>query len=404
MKYKYQGTTRTREKVSGVVEAEDQVEARVKLRAMQIRPITLNESKPSLFSSSKFNLNFGSPIKLKNLIVFTRQLSSLIDSGVTVVQAIDLLQAQETNKAFKLILKDVKTSIESGGTLAAALEKYPHAFGEFFIRVVEAGEVSGTLDKSLKTIGEQLDKLAKTKAKVIKALTYPAITLVASVLAVVFLLIKVIPEISKLYGTNKLPEITILVLNLSAWIQTNFMILLAGMISTPILIMLLYQSASFRDKWDPIVLRLPLFGALAVRSAVARFARTLSTLVASGVPLLTGFEICAKVISNRALKKSIKQASLGVSEGKSITDGLSELGHFPPMVLHMIGIGEMTGRLDELLAKVADIYDDEVDNAVEGITGLLQPLLIMAVGGIILFLMVAMYMPIFSLGEKMGAG
>jgi type IV pilus assembly protein PilC len=166
----------------------------------------------------------------------------------------------------------------------------------------------------------------------------------------------------------------------------------------------LNRVSKFRDFWDPIVLKIPLFGTLAMRAAVARFSRTLSTLVSSGVPLLTGFEICAKVISNRALKKSVEKAALGVSEGKSIVDGLSSTGHFPPMVIHMIGIGEVTGRLDELLLKVADIYDDEVDNAVDAITSLVQPLLIMAVGGIILFLMIAMYMPIFNLGDKLSAG
>lgn len=404
MKYHYVGTSRNREKLSGTIDAEDPIEARVKLRAMQIRPITLQESKPSFFENSISKFNLGSPVKLKQLIIFTRQLSSLIDSGVSVVKAVELLQEQERNKAFKSILGDVKNTIESGGTLAGALEKYPHVFGEFFIRVVEAGELSGTLDKSLKSVGEQLEKLAKTKAKVIKALTYPAITLVASILAVIFLLIKVIPEISKLYGSKKLPEITLIVLELSKWFQDNILFLLGSAVLLPIIMTFTYRLDSFRDFWDPIILRFPLFGPLAVRSAVARFSRTLATLVASGVPLLKGFEICSKVISNRALRKSILQASTGVSEGKSIVEGLSQLGHFPPMVLHMINIGEMTGRLDELLSKVAEIYDDEVDNSVDAITSLLQPLLIMCVGGIILFLMIAMYMPIFNLGDQMSAG
>jgi len=401
MKYRYSGISRTREKCSGIIEAEDPIEARVRLRAMQIRPMVIQESKTSSLESFGSKLTLGSPVKLKQLIIFTRQLSSLIDSGVSVVKAIELLQVQEANKAFQKILGDIKNSIESGGTLAGALEKYPHVFGEFFIRVIEAGEISGTLDKSLKSVGEQLEKLAKTKAKVIKAMTYPAITLVASIVAVVFLLIKVIPEISKLYGSSKLPDITVMVLNLSNWFQTNLIILVIGIVATPIAIMFVYRFDAFRDVWDPIVLRTPLFGQLAVRSAVARFSRTLSTLVASGVPLLKGFEICSKVISNRALKKSIQQAATGVSEGKSIVEGLSQLGHFPPMVLHMINIGEMTGRLDELLSKVAEIYDDEVDNSVDAVTSLLQPVLIIFVGGIILFLMIAMYMPIFNLGEKM---
>ncbi len=404
MKFQYKGLSRSREKVAGVIEAQDEIEARIRLRTMQIRPSSVEKERTSLFKNQGVNFSLGSPVKLKSLIIFSRQLSSLVDSGVSIVRAVELLEEQEVNKRFKKILQNVKISIESGGTLAGALEKYPEVFSDFFVRIIEAGELSGTLDKSLKSIGIQLEKLAKIKAKVIKALTYPAITLLASCGAVIFLLLKVIPEISKLYGSSKLPEITLFVLDLSGWIQSHFINIIGVAVAIPFGFVFLYRRPEFREVWDPIVLRMPLFGALAVRSSVARFSRTLSTLVASGVPLLTGFEICAKVITNRALKKSIQQASNAVSEGKSIVDGLSKGGHFPPMVLHMVSIGEMTGRLDELLGKVAEIYDDEVDNTVDAITGLLQPLLIMGVGAIILFLMIAMYMPIFSLGDKISAG
>lgn len=404
MKYRYTGRSRAREKVSGIIEADDELEARIRLRAMQIRPLEVRKEEKSLFGGQSINFNYGRAIKLKHLIVFTRQLSSLVDSGVSVVRAIELLENQESDKSFKKTLQTIRLAVESGGTLASAMEKFPAVFNEFFVRIVEAGEVSGTLDKSLRSVGVQLEKLAKTKSKVIKALSYPAFTLVASIVAVIFLLLKVIPEISKLYGTNKLPDITVFVLGLANWVQNNVTLIFLTAVGIPVGIAFLYKMQAFRVVWDPIVLRLPIFGQLVVRASVARFARTLSTLVASGVPLLTAFDICTKVITNIALKNSIKQASVGVSEGKSIVEGLSRLGHFPPMVLHMISIGEMTGRLDELLEKVADIYDDEVDNAVDTVTGLLQPLLIMAVGGMILFLMLAMYSPIMNLGEKMSLG
>jgi type IV pilus assembly protein PilC len=404
MRFQYKGTSRTREKVSGVLEAQDVIEAKLKLRAMQIRPEVLNPEPKPLFNLNLKKLSLTSPVKLKQLIIFTRQLSSLIDSGVPVVQALDLLEQQEANKTFKKILFDIRKNIESGGTLSKGLEKHPNVFSEFFIRVIEAGEMSGTLDKSLRSIGVQLEKLAKLKAKVVKALTYPLLTLVASIIAVSFLLVKVIPEISKLYGSSKLPDLTIFVLGISSWVQTNFLFLLGVVIGTPFCLGAIYRISVFRDLWDPLLLKMPLFGTLVMRSAVARFSRTLGTLVGSGVSLLDGFEICTKVISNRALKKAIHEAATGVTQGKSIVDGLSKSGYFPAMVIHMVGIGEMTGKLDELLNKVAEIYDEEVDNAVDTITTLLQPLLIMAVGGIILFLMLAMYMPIFSLGEKMGNG
>ena len=404
MKFKYTGTSRSKETVSGALEALDETEARIRLRGMQIRPRTIKLAEKPVFEKMQFDLSFGSPVSPKGLIIFTRQLSSLIDSGVSLVQSLDLLEEQETNKRFKKIIGLIKMNIEGGGSFASGLEKHPKAFSEFFIRIVEAGELSGTLDKSLQSVGIQLEKLATLKSKVIKALTYPALTLVASMFAVVFLLIKVIPEIAKLYGSQALPEITVFVMGISTWVQGHFLLLFGALIGGPIGIGFIYRMSKFRDLWDPIVLKIPLFGTLAVRSSVAKFSRTLATLVTSGVDLIKAFEICSKVITNRALQKSIRQSAQGVLEGKSVAEGLTKAKVFPPMVIHMIKIGELTGRLDELLNKVAEIYDGEVDNAVDAITSLLQPLLIIGVGIIIMFLMIAMYMPIFSLGDKMSAG
>jgi type IV pilus assembly protein PilC len=407
MRYKYTGVTRQKEEVSGSVEAEDELEARARVRALEIRVLTIEEAKEAgagSFDISKLlKMELGSPVKLKQLILFTRQFSSLVDSGVPIVQCLDILQLQERPKSpLKKVLVKIKEDIESGMGLAASLEKHPKIFSEFFIRVIEAGELSGTLDKALQQIGLQLEKLAKLKSKVIGALTYPAITLVVAVGVLVFLLVKVIPEVAKLYsqGNAKMPELTVFVMGLSDWFVGNFQYLAiggAGMFFGGIAV---YQLESFRQAFDPILLKTPLFGPLILKSAVAQMTRTMATLVQAGVPLLSVFEIVLKLVKNRAINNSIQTASAFVSEGKTIAQGLAANGVFPPMLIHMINIGEMTGRLDELLAKVAAIYEDEVDDAVSALTGLLQPIIIVIVGGMIAFLLVAMYLPIFQLADK----
>ncbi len=409
MKYYYSGTTRQKEIVSGVVDATDEVEARMRLRAMQIRPTKLSEKRIAALDFSfegLSNISLGPVIDLKGIMVFTRQFSSLIDSGVPVVQCLDILYQQERRAQFKKVLFKIKGDIEAGSGLAEALARHPKVFNEFFIRIVEAGEVSGTLDKALRRVGAQLEKLGRLKAKVIGALTYPLITLVVAACVLVFLLVKVIPEVAKLYGESKaqLPEITVQVLALSKWFQENYILLIGGVGGVIFGFMLMYRTPQFREIWDPLVIRMPLFGTLVRKATIARFTRTMSTLVSSGVPLLTAFEICVKIVENRALKKVVKNTATMVQEGKSIAQGLSAGGIFPPMVVHMVNIGEMTGKLDELLGKVSDIFDDEVDDAVSALTGMLQPAMIVVVGIIIAFLLVSMYLPIFQLAEKVTGG
>ncbi len=407
MKYRYVGTTRQRERVEGVVEAFDETEARLRIRSMEVRPESVSpapEANPSSFGSlNKAFAGFNSPkVSLKKLILFTRQFSSLIDSGVPIVQCLEILHAQERAGGLKTVLAAMKSDIEGGSGLAAAMSKHPKVFSEFFVRIVEAGEVSGTLDKAVRQVGAQLEKLERLRAKVIGALTYPAITLVVAFGVLVFLLVKVVPEIAKLYsdGNAQLPELTLAVMAMSKWAQENFLVAIgvagAGLVAG----MALYKTPQFRAVWDPIVLRVPLFGSLALKSAVAQLTRTLSTLVSSGVPLLTAFEICSKLMGNLAIRGAITATATFVQEGRTIAQGLAAKGLFPPMLIHMVNIGEMTGRLDELLLKVAAIYDDEVDDAIGAITGMLQPAIIVVVGVMVAFLLVAMYLPVFQLADK----
>ncbi len=396
--------------MNGIVEAADEVEARMKLRAMQIRPDKLGVAVGKGFDLNlKKLLTFGlaGSVNIKGLMLFTKQFSSLLDSGVPVVQCLDILGQQETRASFKQILVKVKSDVESGGGLAEALSKHPSAFSDFFVRVVEAGEVSGTLDTSVRRIGIQLEKLGKVKSKVIGALLYPIITVIVAAGVLGFLLVKVIPEVAKLYGesSSDLPELTKFVLAFSNWFQENVGAMLAAFFVMGVGFGVLFRVPTFREGWDRLVVKLPLFGSLIRRASIARFTRTMATLVSSGVPLLNCFDICVRLTGNFAVRDILKKTSLAVQEGKSIAQGLAMGGDlFPPMVIHMVNIGEMSGKLDEMLNKVADIYDDEVDDAVSAMTGLLQPLLIVIVGVLVAFLLVAMYLPIFTLAEKVTGG
>lgn len=406
MKFRYVGVTRQKEEVNGVIEATDELEAKMKLRGLQIRTTSLaEESEGGGWRKALQGLPLTSPVSLKKIMVFTRQFSSLVDSGVAIVQCLDILHQQEAPGPFKVILKEIQEDIESGGGFAQALSKHPHVFSEFFIRIVEAGELSGTLDVALRRVGVQLEKLSRLRAKVIGALTYPAITVLISIGVLVFLLVKVIPEIAKLYSSSnaQLPAITTFVLGMSDWLRENYLQIFFGLVVSIVSGIVLYRNPAFREAWDPFALKIPLFGPLIRKSAVARLTRTLSTLISSGVPLLTAFEICVKLMNNFAIRHSIERTARYVSEGETIVKGLSQDGLFPPMVIHMVNIGEMTGKLDELLSKVADIYDEEVDDAVNNLTGLLQPIIIVFVGGMIAFLLMAMYLPIFQLADKLGS-
>jgi len=406
MRFHYIGVTRQREEVRGVLEAADEVEARMRLRALQIRPTTLSERPDGSFMLTLNKFKFGSPVKLKQLMVFTRQFSSLVDSGVPVVQCLNILFDQERKGALKNTLGQVREHVESGGSLAEAMAKHPRIFSDFFVRIIEAGEVSGTMDVALRRVGMQLEKLGKLKSKVISAMMYPMITFVVAVVVLIFMLVKVVPGVAKLYSDNnaQLPELTVFVLGISSWFQDNIGWLSIVLIVAPFAMIILYRIPAFRELWDPFILRVPLFGPLIKKSAIANFARTLSTLISSGVPLLSAFDICTRLVSNVAIRDLIRRTSSAVSEGKSIAQGLSMSPIFPPMVIHMVNIGEMTGKLDELLGKVADIFDDEVDDAVSNMTGLLQPLMIVVVGGIVAFLLISMYLPIFQLAEKATGG
>lgn len=398
MKYQYIGMTPKMDRVRGMLEAQDENDAKARLRSMRVRPLKLIAVSGGL----KTEIRLSKVIDLKGLLIFTRQFSALVDAGIPIVQGLNILVAQEKRPRFKSVLERVKEDIEAGSTLAESMAKHPGVFTDFFVRLVEAGEISGTLDKTLKRLGLQLEKIDRVRAKVKGAMVYPVITLVVAVTVLLFLLLKVIPEISKLYkeSSAQLPDLTRYVLALSTWVQANYMLLIGGIGGFIAICILLHRVPGFRKRWDPIVLRLPLIGTLTIKAAVAQLTRTLSTLVASGVPLLNSFEICSRLVSNVAIRDGISKTAVAITEGRTIGSALGEIKFFPPMVVSMVSVGETTGKLDDMLGKIADMYEDEVDDAVTNLTGLIQPVLIVCVGGIVAFLLIAMYLPIFQLAEK----
>ncbi len=400
MKFKYTGMTREKKRVQGLIDAEDTVEVRLRLKALQVRPeqITPADSKSEIKISIDFELS--PPINLKGLIIFTRQFSSLIDSGVPIVQCLEILAEQDKRKKFKAILLSVRESIESGNSLFESLGKHPKVFSALYVAVVEAGEMSGTLDKSLRRLGVQLEKLGRIKAKVVGALMYPALTMVVAMAVIPFFLLKVLPEVTKLYGNQPLPELTQTMMHFSTWVSSNFSLIVGAFVLGITGIITLFRMPTFREVWDPFWLKVPVFGSLTMKSSVARIARTVGTLLESGVPVLSAFNVSERVIENYAIKKSLRNAQESVTEGRTIVSGLTSTDIFPAMVIHMIRIGEITGKLDELLHKIADIFDDEVDDAVDVITTLIQPLMLIILGFIVAFLLTAMYLPILSLAEK----
>ncbi len=407
MKYHYVGVSRSREEVHGIIDAEDENELELKLRAMQIRPISISESEEessSFFSLEKLkNISIGKITDLKTMMIFTRQFSALIDAGIPVVQCIDILASQQKKFLFRKTLEKIKSDIEGGLGLAESFSKYPKAFNEFFIRIIEAGEISGTLDIALKRISAQIEKLSKLKSKVIGALMYPILTIFVAIGVFIFLLVKVVPTIAQMYSQSNasLPEITLWILSISNWLQLNWYLLIVLLFLIIVGFSILYRIPMFRLFWDPFILRFPIIGSLILRSEVAKFTRTMGTLVTSGVPLLNTFSIVEKVVNNLSIKKALKLTADFVSEGKDIASGLSYDGIFPPMVVHMVKTGEMTGKLDEMLLKVAEIYDDEVDDAVKNVTTLLQPILIVIIGVLVALILIAMYLPIFQLADKL---
>jgi type IV pilus assembly protein PilC len=338
------------------------------------------------------------------LVVFIRQFATMIDAGLPLVQCLEILSQQGENKAFNRILKDIKNSVEQGATFSDSLAKHPKIFDDLFVNLVRAGEVGGILDTILQRLAIYIEKRVKLKRQVRGALVYPLATLAIAIGVVVVLLTWVIPAFQAMFadfgGEDSLPGPTQLVINISEGFLNNWYIFFALFLGVVFGIPWSYRQPAGREFWDKVSLQVPLVGPVMRKIAVARFTRTLGTLLASGVSILDALDIVGKASGNVVIEKGIKMTADRIREGRSMAEPLLETKVFPSMVVQMIGVGEQTGALDQMLNKIADFYEEEVDVAVAALTSLLEPIMMVVIGGIVGFMLIAMYMPIFDIAGR----
>ncbi|MBF0202217.1 MAG: type II secretion system F family protein [Desulfamplus sp.] len=382
--------------VKGEMEAETPEQVKASLQRRKISSVKVKEKPKDIFE----NIAFLQPkVTEADVIIFCRQFSTMIDAGLPLLQCLDILQAQQENPTFKKILKNIKDSVETGETFADALAKHPKVFDELFVNMVAAGEAGGILDIILQRLSAYMEKMAKLKSQVKGAMTYPAITMAIACLVVGVILVFVIPVFTELFESMEkaLPTPTLMVVALSNFVIHNVIYIIGGIIASIFIFKKIYANPRGRIILDDMFLKLPVFGILIKKVAVAKFTRTMGTMMSSGVSILEALEIVAKTSGNRTVEFAIGDVRLGISEGRSMADPLLESGVFPSMVCSMIAVGESTGALDEMLGKIADFYDEEVDQAVKNLTDLIEPFLLVFLGTVIGGLVIAMYLPIFTM-------
>ena len=399
--FRWQGVGPNGETLKGEMDAPDASAVAARLRVQRIRPLPDRiRTKGSGLEREIKIPGLGEKVKQKDVVIFTRQLATMIDAGLPIMQALDLLARQTENKTFSGVIAKVKHEVESGSALAESLTKHPKVFDELYINMVSAGEVGGMLDTILTRLAAYMEKAVKLKSKVKSALIYPISIISVAVLVTALLLIYVIPVFGDMFASfgEELPLPTQIAINLSDIAIAYFWYIVAGSVGAVFGIRTYHKTERGRRVIDGILLKLPIFGDIFRKAAVARFTRTLSTLVSSGVPILDSLAITGKTAGNKVIENAVFAARQSISEGRTLTDPLIESQVFPPMVCQMINVGETTGALDTMLSKIADFYDDEVDTAVSNLTTLMEPMAILFLGVIIGGIVVSMYMPIFQLG------
>jgi type IV pilus assembly protein PilC len=390
----WEARTRAGEVKKGEMEALDATAVDTRLKALGLSPVKVKKKAPSLAFPQ-----IGSGVSGKDILVFTKQFATMIDAGLPLVQCLDILANQMDNAAFKKVVLAIKAKVESGSTFADALKDHPKVFDELFIQLCAAGEVGGILDTILNRLANYREKSEKLKRKVKGAMIYPIIVITVAIGVTALLLLKVTPVFAKMFTDfgSAMPAPTQFVIDLSTWLQAKFLYLVGGMIALGVAFTAFYRNPKGRKIFDKLVLQAPLFGSVIRKVAVARFTRTLGTMISSGVPILDALDVTAKTAGNRTIEQGIYYVRGKIAEGKNIAGPLLETKVFPPMVVQMIGVGEATGAMDAMLNKIADFYDDEVDTAVAGLTAMIEPLLMVFLGAVVGGFLIAMYLPIFSI-------
>jgi type IV pilus assembly protein PilC len=402
-KFTWEGKNRAGKVQKGDMEAPNEAAVNAQLRRSGIVPSKVKERGKGM--DVEIKLSFMQPkVTTKDLVVFTRQFATMIDAGLPLVQCLDILSRQQENKTFQKMLLAVKESVESGSTFADALKKHPKAFDSLYCNLVAAGEVGGILDTILNRLAAYIEKALKLKKQVKSAMTYPATIVGIAFVVIAVILIFVIPAFEKMFADfgGSLPLPTQIVIMISNFIQSYILVIIGTLFASIFLFKKFYATVKGRAIVDDLALKLPVFGMLIRKVAVAKFTRTLGTMISSGVPILDGLEIVAKTAGNTTVEKAIYKVKQSISEGKTIAEPLTQSGVFPPMVCQMIAVGEQAGALDTMLNKIADFYDDEVDDAVGNITAMMEPLLMLFLGVTVGGLVIAMYLPIFKLAGAAG--
>jgi len=396
--FAWEARGRAGEVKKGVMEAETADAVQNRLRAQNLSPVKVKKK------GREFNLTFGSPVSEKELVIFVRQFATMIDAGLPLVQCLEILATQGDNKAFNAIIRDIKATVEEGATFSDALRRHPKVFDDLFTNLVQAGEMGGILDTILNRLAVYIEKRVKLKRQVKGALVYPTGVGVIAVGVLVILLYWVIPTFEDMFkdfgGDAELPAITAFVIGLSNGFITWLPLILATIIGGSMAFTYTYRKPKGKEFFHRLMLTAPILGPVMRKIAVARFTRTLGTLLSSGVPILDALNIVSKASGNVVIEKAIVTTAEKIREGRTMAEPLLETKAFPPMVVQMIGVGEQTGALDQMLNKIADFYEEEVDVAVSALTSLLEPIMMVVIGGMVGFMLIAMYMPIFDIAGK----
>ncbi len=398
--YIWKGLNSYGDKRKGEVEAVDITSAKNMVKRMRMTNVIIKEKPKDIFENVSF---FKPKVTGKDIVIFTRQLSTMIDAGLPLVQGLQILEKQQDNQTFKKQLSTIRGDVESGSTLADAMRKHPKTFDKLFTNMIEAGETGGILDTILSRLAIFMEKAMALKKKIKGALTYPAVCLIISIVILIVILVFVVPVFRSMFESfgHSLPLPTQIVVNMSDLVKNYFFYIFVLFIAIAFAFKKFYMSEKGKKITDQVLLRAPIFGPLLRKVAVAKFTRTLSTMLGAGVPILEALQVVAKTAGNKVIEEAVFRVADAIAEGRPISEPLEETGVFPSMVVQMINVGESVGALDAMLEKIADFYDEEVDQAVENLTSMIEPFMMVFLGGLIGGIVVAMYLPIFKLSSVM---
>jgi type IV pilus assembly protein PilC len=400
--YLWNAKSRSGDKKKGELEASSPEAVALHLKGIGLAPEKVKEKPKDISEIFPF---LAAKVTIKDLVVFTRQFAVMIDAGLPLVQCLQILADQQENMTFKSVLREVRSDIEQGQTFADSLAKHPKVFDDLFVNLVAAGEIGGILDTILNRLAIQLEKQEKLRKQLKGAMVYPATVSTIAVACIVLLLVKVIPVFQQMFADfgGTLPGPTQMVIAISEWLQAYIVYLMVGIFSFFTAFgQARFRSHAFRYHTDALSLKLPIFGDVIKKVAVARFTRTLGTMISSGVPILDGLDIVAKTAGNMIIEEELQATRSSISEGRTISEPLQGSKIFPGMMVQMVSVGEETGSMEVMLTKIADFYDDEVDSAVGALTAMLEPIMMVFMGGSIGTILIAMYLPIFTIADTIG--